>query len=107
MKRLIDAVDQEQMLRNAYRLIRRRREFSRGAPLRSFVQEITGHGSTVSSQICQELGWNPFAKIGTDLPARLPRPDPCLHPPPLLAGLWCRICNAIVEPSAAEKGGLV
>lgn len=46
------------VLKNAHRLFRRHPQF-RGMPLWGFVSELTGHGSTVSSEICAEFGWNP------------------------------------------------
>lgn len=46
------------VLKNAHRLFKRHAQF-RGVPLWGFVSEMTGHGSTVSSEICVEFGWNP------------------------------------------------
>ncbi len=46
------------VLKNAHRLFKRHAQF-RSVPLWGFVSELTGHGSTVSSEICVQFGWNP------------------------------------------------
>lgn len=58
--------DRECMLRNAHRLLRAK---MRHEPLWSFVSDVTGNGSTSSIAICRELGWNPDARTGDQLPA--------------------------------------
>jgi hypothetical protein len=40
----------------------------RGVPLWVFIQEITGHGSTYSMDICRRFGWDPHAPIQNRLP---------------------------------------
>jgi hypothetical protein len=40
----------------------------RGMPLWVFVQEITGHGSTYSMDICRRFGWDPHALTHKRLP---------------------------------------
>ena len=69
MSSTLDGTSREIMLRNAYRFVARVRA-KRNLPLWVMVSEITSHGSTYSRQICEELGWNPDAKIGKPLPAR-------------------------------------
>jgi hypothetical protein len=61
----------ELMLRNAHRLLRRTMYYRTGfVPLWSMVSEITAHGSTVSADICRELGWDPGANARLALPPR-------------------------------------
>lgn len=67
--RLVEMRSQESLLRNAFWTLRRVRRY-RGLYLWVMVGDLTGHGSGVSQQICEELGWNYDMKITPT--ARLP-----------------------------------
>jgi hypothetical protein len=70
-ERLLPKVSQEQILRNAHRLLRRTAYYRTGfVPLWSMVSDLTAHGSTYSTRICRELGWNPEANARELLPPR-------------------------------------
>lgn len=62
-----DRLAPERLLRAAHRLVRRKREYC-GKPLWSFIGDMTGHGSTISMDICKDFGWNPHANVNADLP---------------------------------------
>ncbi len=68
----LDAMSREYILRNAYRVLRRKQSF-RGHSLWILVMEVTGYGSTSSTLICKELGWDPDMPVGKDLPVPVPR----------------------------------
>jgi hypothetical protein len=53
----------ECLIRNAHRLLRHRSQF-RYSPLWSLVSEITGHGSTVSIEICKSVNLDPDQIMG-------------------------------------------
>lgn len=48
------------IIRNAHRILRHTSAY-RGAPLWVMVRDLTGHGSTVSKEICFECGINPYS----------------------------------------------
>lgn len=54
----------EGILKSAHRQLRRK---YKGRPLWSFVADMTGHGSTYSTQICKGLGWNPEQDAGSEI----------------------------------------
>lgn len=66
---LLRTRDQEILLRNAHRMLRRTNQY-RKTVLWVFVSDITAFGATYSDQVCRELGWNPNAPVCDDLPPR-------------------------------------
>lgn len=57
------------VLRSAHHRLRKRREY-KNQVLWVFVHDMTCYGSSVSNDLCRQLGWNPNALIDADLPPR-------------------------------------
>ncbi len=52
------------MISCAHRLLRSR---YRGSPLWALVSDLTGHGSTISAEICQQAGYDPCQPCGSKM----------------------------------------
>lgn len=76
---LLSTRDQEILLRNAHRMLRRTAQY-RNTVLWVFVSDITAFGATYSDQVCRELGWNPNALVCDDLPPRTAQETPAVPP---------------------------
>ncbi len=63
-KATVCKVSQRRMLANAQRELKKQYA---GRPLWALVKAITGYGSTTSTQICMECGWNPEQDCSVDI----------------------------------------
>lgn len=71
-----ERLDPHRLIYGAVSVVRRFRAW-KGQPLWTLVSEITGHGSTYSMEICEDIGFNPHHKIGDPLERR---PEPPVLP---------------------------
>lgn len=59
---VIEGVRLRCLIANARRLLRRQ---YRTSPLWALVSDLTGHGATVSGEICRQCGYDPMQLCGT------------------------------------------
>jgi hypothetical protein len=92
----LKAVDQARMLRNVHSLLQKNRKYAR-SPNWALVSDVTGHGSTISAQICREIGWDPDARVSHALVKHLPavgtKKPSRLQPRVDLVGRDCTSCG--------------
>lgn len=64
-----ERLDPHRLIYGAVSVVRSHRKW-RGQPLWTLVSEMTGHGSTYSMEICEDVGFDPHHKIGDHLARR-------------------------------------
>lgn len=71
-----ERLDPHRLIYGTVSVVKRFRAW-KGQPLWTLVAEITGHGSTYSMEICEDIGFDPHHKIGDPLERR---PEPPARP---------------------------